>query len=671
MPRRLLLPLLAVLAGVLALTGCSSDEPADGFIGVGMLDNFYGREVTRVPVGGTVRFENDGQVPHNAVASDGAWSTEDPFGSLVMESGDAASITFDEPGVYPYFCTFHGNAEGDGMAAVLVVGDVEYQAAEGGAPPEPVTEWTGTTRRVPEDHPSIQNAVDAAEPGDLVLIAPAPQDDAHLGADGRYVYKEQVDVTTPYLTLRGTDRDEVIIDGEFTRPNAINVAAADGVAVENLTTRNATLNGVFFTGLRGYRASYVTAYNNGIYGIYAFDATDGLFEHSYASGSPDAGFYIGQCEPCEAIITDSVAEWNALGYSGTNASGELYLVDSVWRNNIVGIAPNTLDSELLPPQHDITIVGNLVHSNNNREAPALDLEWPTFGNGIIVAGGNAALIERNLIVDHERSGVLITPNLSKNFWMTADNQVRDNVIRGAGYADLTLSGPAMGGNCFSGNDAVRTVPFGLESFAGCDGGVKLPMRYELGSFFSTVGLVAEVGLTERELIALKPDNDYRELPAPPEQDDLPGGADAPVRPAVDVFAGYDLDVASIETPTLTPDLQALADSRTQEATVSGVPLTAGALSLFFGLYGYLLPFVLLAAWTALAIWDIARRDDLSKGAAIGWIAVVLVVPFVGPIAYHAVSRSPLPGWLRGAVVGGGLAAYLLILGIGLALGGVV
>lgn len=662
--RSRLLSLLLLVGAALTLAACSGDAEDDSFIGVGMLDNFYSREVTRVPVGATVRFENDGQVPHNAVASDASWSTEGTFGSLVMEKGDRADVTVDEPGVYTYYCTFHGTADGEGMAAVLVVGDVEYSAAEEEGPIEPVTEWTGETRRVPEDHPTIQNAVDAAEPGDLILVGPAPQDAAHEAPDGSYVYKEQVDVTTPYLTIRGTDRNEVIIDGEFERPNAINVAAADGIAVENLTVRNATLNGLFFTGLRGYRASYVTAYNNGVYGIYSFDATDGLFEHSYASGSPDAGFYIGQCEPCEAIITDSVAEGNALGYSGTNASGELYLVNSVWRNNIVGIAPNTLDSELLPPQHDITIVGNLVHDNNNREAPALALEWPTFGNGIIVAGGLDAEIARNRVVNHERSGVLITPNLSDNFWMTGGNEVHDNVIEGSGYADLTLSGPALEGNCFEGNDHTTTMPVGLETFAGCDGGTVLPMQYELASLFSTIGLAAET----EDGFGIQPVNDYREYPAPPAQEPMPGGADAPVRPAVDVFAAYDLDVDAIDVPALPADLTV---TQSKEPTVFGVPLTAGALSVFFGLYGYLLPFVLLAAWTALALWDIARRDDLSKGASIGWIAVILLVPFVGPIAYHVASRSPLPGWLRGAMVGGGIAAYLVILGIGVVAGGIL
>lgn len=82
---------------------------------------------------------------------------------------------------------------------------------------------------MPGRYPSIQNAVDAAEPCDLVLVAPAPEDDAHRATDGRYVYKEQVDVRTPYITIRGTDRNRVVIDGEFERLNGINIAGADGV----------------------------------------------------------------------------------------------------------------------------------------------------------------------------------------------------------------------------------------------------------------------------------------------------------------------------------------------------------------------------------------------------------------------------------------------------------
>src|SRR6266511_3562167 len=197
---------------------------------------------------------------------------------------------------------------------------------------------------------------------------------------------------------------------------------ADGVAVENLTVRNAVANGLFWTGVTGYRASYVTASANGDYGIYAFGSRDGVFEQSYASWSPDAGFYIGQCNPCDAVIDGVVSEGNALGYSGTNAS-DLDIVRSVFRHNWAGIVPNTGDYELLPPFRDVRIVGNLVQDNGNRAAPGAHVEWSGFGNGIVLAGGNDSLVQRNRVLDHPNHGILVTPNLDEHFWTSAGNQV--------------------------------------------------------------------------------------------------------------------------------------------------------------------------------------------------------------------------------------------------------
>ena len=656
---RLLLTLLGAVAAALVLSACGGDgDGASGdptYVTVGMLDNLYTRDVTRIPVGGTVNFANDGETIHNAYAADGSWSTEDVTGEAAMQPGERVEVTVDEPGVYDFYCTFHATQDSDGewqgMVATLVVGDVEYSAATGGAPIEPVEEWTGTTRNVPADYPTIQNAVDAAEPGDLVLIDEG-------------TYREQVDVTTPYVTIRGVDRQDVVIDGEFTRPNGINVTAADGVAVENLTVRNATVNGLFFTGLTGYRASHVTATNNGVYGIYSFDATDGLFEHSYASGSPDAGFYIGQCDPCEAVIRDVVSEWNGLGYSGTNASRELFIVDSVWRHNVGGIVPNTLDTELLPPVEDVTIVGNLVHDNHNPEAPALSGAWGSFGAGITVAGGNDVTIARNRVVNHQRTGIFVTPNSSKRFWMSAGNEVRDNVVEGSGIADLTLSGVNQTGNCFEGNDVRTTVPPALQTFHGCDG-LRLPFQFETGQLGVSLGYVAE----SKDAAAARADA-WRTAPAPAaaEQPDLPGGADAPVAPAYRVMDSIDLDLDQITTPDLPADVDV---TQTKVLTMAGIPLFASAFGTFYGLYAFVLPFALYAAWIALAAWDLARREDMSRGAQVGWVAVILLVPFLGPVLYYVLGRSPIPAHLRWSIVAGGFVAYAATLGVGALVGGVV
>ncbi len=638
---RLLLT-LAVAAAVLA--GCSGEEAPRGTVNVPMYDNFFAREVTRVPAGATVRFPNEGRAPHNAVAVDGSWGTPTQIGA-----DRAATVVLDRPGVYRFYCTFHATEDGrQGMAATMVVGDVSYYPGQEVAGPElvPVERASGVTRRVPEDHETIQEAVEAARPGDLVLIGPG-------------VYREEVKVAVPSLIIRGRDRNRVVIDGEFLRPNGISVTA-DEVAVENLTLRNALINGLFWTGVRGYRASYVTAYNNKDYGIYAFDSADGLFEHSYASGSPDSGFYIGQCHPCDAVIDQVVAERNGLGYSGTNAGGNLQIVRSTWRANWAGIVPNTLDSELLPPFRQVDIVGNRVEANHNRDAPGVPLEWGPFGNGIVLGGGNDSRVERNHVLDHVNNGILVTPNVDKHLWTAAGNRVAGNLVEGSGRADLALAGPAGAGNCFEGNQARTSIPVGLQAFHRCSG-PRLPLRMDLSTTLASLGQVAEANT------GAYPRNRPEDQPAPPPQAQLPGGAGAPVQPAVDVFQQHRVDLATIPLP----GPSGRPPTVRKEPTVFGVPLLATSpWQLVFALYGYLLPFVLYAAWTSLALWDLARRDDLSRGAAVGWIAVVLLVPFLGVIAYHVLGRPRLPAWLRAAVVGGGLVAYLVVLGVGALLGGI-
>ena len=654
--------LLALGAGLL-LAGCSAagaGEP-DGRVTIGMQDNFFTRDVTRIEEGDTVRWRVTGDTVHNAVAVDGSWSTGQAAGQdflAVQEPGATIDMTLDEPGVYEYYCTLHGTEDGEGMAAVLVVGDVEYSAAGEDAPVEPVTEWTGTTRRVPEDHPTIQNAVDAAAPGDLVLVGPAPQDDAHLAEDGEHVWFEQVDVSTPYLTIRGTDRNDVIIDGQFERPNAINVAGADGVAVENLTVRNATINGVFWTGLEGYRGSHLTAYNNGVYGIYAFDATDGVFEHSYASGSPDAGYYIGQCDPCEAVIRDVEAENNGLGYSGTNASG-VHIYDSLWHRNAAGIVPNSLDSELLPPATDVVIAGNVVVDNSSTTAPVLATQNIARGTGIVLAGVRDAVVVNNRVRDHAAAGVVIAPFPDENVWFSGGNEVRGNVIDGSGYGDVMLTGPGLGGDCFADNDTVRTIPAALELAQPCDGDVRLPWGSNTSGLFFLLGRFAAT-----EQIESFPVNDWRTQPAPPPQPSMDPGA--PVRPAVEEFAAAVRDPATLAVPDAPGPV-----TQSQEITLSGMPLAAGFWPGLFSLYGYYLPFVLLAAWVTLALWDIVRREDLDGGGALGWMAAVLVVPFVGAVAYLFAGGSSIPLGQRLMIVVGGLLAFVVVVGSAAVVGGVV
>ena len=367
------------------------------------------------------------------------------------------------------------------------------------------------TLLVPENFSTIQAAVDAAKPGDLVLISPG-------------IYKESVKVDQEQIVIRGLDRNEVVVDGGDELINGFEISA-NSVAIENLTVKSFRQNGIVFSGalremkgeygvygsesntLDGYRVSYVTSYNNGLYGIYAFASKNGLIEHSYASGHPDSGLYVGQCRPCNVVIRASVAENNAIGYYGTNASTNVWVVESVFRGNRLGITPNSQDAEMLSPQKGATIGANLVEDNDNPNAPPIPKGF--FGGGIVVGGGLTNLITKNLVQGHSWAGIAV---MSISDVLPAENRIIENESRG-NETDLLFIGRPQDvlQNCFQGNKFSVSTPLLIEQSLPCDGASQLtePVQYAIPPAPSGP--------------------DYRTLPAPAAQQTMPNAKTAPVR----------------------------------------------------------------------------------------------------------------------------------------------
>jgi hypothetical protein len=494
---------------------------------------------------------------------------------------------------------------------------------------------------VPADQPTIQKAVDAAGSGDLVLIAPG-------------VYHEAVTVCNAGVTIRGEDRNTTILDGQSKLANGV-VVLADNVVIENMTAHNYVGNGFYWTGQNGYRGSYLTAYDNGIYGIYAFGSTHGEFNDSYASGNPDSGFYIGQCFPCDAIITRVHSEWNGLGYSGTNAGGNLVLENSEWDMNSAGIVPNTLDSEGLPPQRGAAIINNYAHNNGNEKAPYRTWAHIPLGTGILIAGGDKDYVAYNKVVDNSEYGIAVVGNIDQNMWLSSGNVVAHNTVKNSGVDDLALGAPNGASNCFSDNEAATTAPVLLEVMHACGSPLSLAGS---GDFRVTLRLLASdvnAGINGPGPSYNPPD--WRTAPVPPAQATMP-------------------NVSAPSAPFLVDPMPTGVPFSDNFPTITNTytPVTRGGSAMFlpFGFtgfsivqillsfYGDLLLFALYAAWLAIAFGEIAHREDLSGGAQLRWGALTLGVPFLGPIAYYFLSGSKLSRRFRLALIIGAPVLLLVI-----------
>jgi plastocyanin len=431
---------LVCLTAACVVGGLPGVAPA-AEVAVSIRDSAFTPQELHVDPGDTVVWTQAGARVHDVTSDTGDFLSGD------MTRGSQFSHRFREEGFYYYHCSFHGRAGKRGMWGVVIVGD-----------PPPPGDGDDDAKRpridVPGDFATIQAAVDAAEPGSTIVIAPG-------------LYRGDVSVATDDLIVKGADRFRTILHGDDRRANGFVVDGTRSVTIANLTVRNFTGSGIFFVDSRRYTAARIDAIKNRSYGIRATRSYDGVIRSSLGWGSGGSAFYVGACMGCGALLDDLHAESSYLGYSGTNATG-VTIRSSTWVGNGAGIVPNTVAGEELAPNRGTLIVDNLVQGNNYEGVPPAGIA-ETFaipvGTGIWLAGVENNVVRDNVILDHERYGVLVTQTVDG--YLPEDSTVVRNEIRRTLKYALAWDGTGSD-NCFSHNDFTgETGPPEIETLYAC------------------------------------------------------------------------------------------------------------------------------------------------------------------------------------------------------------
>jgi len=316
---------------------------------------------------------------------------------------------------------------------------------------------------------SIQAAVDAARPGDTILVK------------GRH--RENVAITTDRITLRGL--------GAVLEPAAVPVqnACLDPSAPEDVTgicvlgdvnfdtgevireIRDVTVSG--FT-IRGFSDGIVAlgahdatfkrnvATGNAEYGITAFASTGTRMLFNRASGSDEAGFYIGDSPAAGATLIGNDSSGNLFGILIRNALHGKAAANSV-HGNCAGVA---VLADLPGPAGLFHLAGNLIRNNTKACAAGEDVPFPLSGVGVMLLGANGLKINGNLITGNVPSadtqfsgGVVVVSGPGDPATAPADNRVHGNRIV-HNDPDVFWDGTGSG-NSFRGNICRTSTPAGL------------------------------------------------------------------------------------------------------------------------------------------------------------------------------------------------------------------
>jgi hypothetical protein len=277
--------------------------------------------------------------------------------------------------------------------------------------------------------------------------------DARRAAAGYQVLSWEQQVACPHnqnlvavldkkdLQIEGTGAkpEDVVIDAQYQRLNAIRADRSSGIYLRNFTAQHTTFNAIYIMEADGFVIDKLVGRWNDEYGFLTFADDHGLYTDCEAYGNGDSGIYPGAASDLNAArgydvdryaieVRNCYSHDNLLGYSGT-AGDSVWAHDNRFVHNSAGVATDSaFPHHPGLPQNHALFERNVIGDNNQDY-------YGNVRNGTCKKPSAERGYEQGVVcpsVGVPPGTGVINPGGNYNIW-------RDNWVYGNAYAGFVTS----------------------------------------------------------------------------------------------------------------------------------------------------------------------------------------------------------------------------------------